>query len=466
MPTFLLPDDPITSLDAYLATDIGGLGIERAQRIGPAATIEAVARLRAAGPGRRRLPDRAEVGRHRGAGRDPPLRRVQRRRGRAGHVQGPRAAARQPVPARRGRRSSPRSPSAPSEAFICLKAQLRARDRRGHPRRAGVPGGRHLHRLHGHHRRRARRVPVRRGEGDARGDRGQAAAAPLVPALRARPVRDRARSWAGRRRRATGVGRRPEPDARQQRRDAGQRARTSSPAAPTGSARWAPPSRPARSWPPSSATSSRPTSARSSSARRCARSSTPSAAASRRAGRSRRCSPASPTRSSPPTSSTCRSATRASARSAAAWAPPGSSSTTTPPAWSTPPTGCRGSCRRVVRPVPAVQARLGRDHRRTSSGSRPARGSDDDLAGSAHWLDRVTDGNRCYLAVEEQLVVGSILRAFPEEFAEHIELGRCPRPRRLPDPQARRPRRRRGHLRRDVLAQAARLDLRTRPAKS
>jgi NADH:ubiquinone oxidoreductase subunit F (NADH-binding) len=39
MPTFLLPDDPVNSLDAYLATDIGGLGIERAQQIGPAATI-------------------------------------------------------------------------------------------------------------------------------------------------------------------------------------------------------------------------------------------------------------------------------------------------------------------------------------------------------------------------------------------------------------------------------------------
>ena len=42
MPTFLLPDDPITSLDAYLATDTGGLGIARAQELGPAATVETV----------------------------------------------------------------------------------------------------------------------------------------------------------------------------------------------------------------------------------------------------------------------------------------------------------------------------------------------------------------------------------------------------------------------------------------
>jgi NADH-quinone oxidoreductase subunit F len=62
-------------------------------------------------------------------------------------------------------------------------------------------------------------------------------------------------------------------------------------------------------------------------------------------------------------------------------------------------------------------------------------GSDDDLRGIRHWLGRVTDGNRCYLAVEEQLVVDSIMQAFPEEFIEHVELGRCPRPRRLPIPK-------------------------------
>jgi len=62
-------------------------------------------------------------------------------------------------------------------------------------------------------------------------------------------------------------------------------------------------------------------------------------------------------------------------------------------------------------------------------------GSDDDLAEIGRWLERVTDGNRCYLAVEEQVMVSSVLRAFPEEFVEHIELGACPRPRRLPIPK-------------------------------
>lgn len=51
------------------------------------------------------------------------------------------------------------------------------------------------------------------------------------------------------------------------------------------------------------------------------------------------------------------------------------------------------------------------------------------------WLERVTDANRCYLAVEERIMVSSVLREFPGEFAEHIELHRCPRPRRLPIPK-------------------------------
>jgi NADH:ubiquinone oxidoreductase subunit F (NADH-binding) len=62
-------------------------------------------------------------------------------------------------------------------------------------------------------------------------------------------------------------------------------------------------------------------------------------------------------------------------------------------------------------------------------------GGDEDLQAIGGWLARVTDGNRCYLAVEEREMVSSILRAFPEEFAEHVELGRCPRPRRLPVPK-------------------------------
>jgi NADH:ubiquinone oxidoreductase subunit F (NADH-binding) len=61
-------------------------------------------------------------------------------------------------------------------------------------------------------------------------------------------------------------------------------------------------------------------------------------------------------------------------------------------------------------------------------------GDDRDLGIIAHWLERVTDGNRCFLAVEEQRVVSSVLRAFPDEFAEHLEQHRCPRPARRPMP--------------------------------
>ena len=50
-------------------------------------------------------------------------------------------------------------------------------------------------------------------------------------------------------------------------------------------------------------------------------------------------------------------------------------------------------------------------------------------------LHTVTDGNRCYLPVEEQLAVGSILRAFPEEFAAHLEGAACPSPRNLVAPK-------------------------------
>ena len=50
-------------------------------------------------------------------------------------------------------------------------------------------------------------------------------------------------------------------------------------------------------------------------------------------------------------------------------------------------------------------------------------------------LKTVTDGNRCYLPVQEQAVVSSLLRSFPEEFAEHLEGQPCPRPGRVVVPK-------------------------------
>ncbi|HAS13087.1 MAG TPA: NADH-quinone oxidoreductase subunit F [Acidimicrobiaceae bacterium] len=62
-------------------------------------------------------------------------------------------------------------------------------------------------------------------------------------------------------------------------------------------------------------------------------------------------------------------------------------------------------------------------------------GTAEDMQGIAHWLGRVTDGNRCYLAVEEQIMVTSVVRAFAEEFVEHVDHGSCPRPRPIPLPK-------------------------------
>ena len=56
------------------------------------------------------------------------------------------------------------------------------------------------------------------------------------------------------------------------------------------------------------------------------------------------------------------------------------------------------------------------------------------MSARSSWV-RLTDGNRCYLAVEEQRMVSSILRAFPDEFAQHIEAHGCPRPGRRTIPK-------------------------------
>jgi len=62
-------------------------------------------------------------------------------------------------------------------------------------------------------------------------------------------------------------------------------------------------------------------------------------------------------------------------------------------------------------------------------------GEDTDIARIGGWLDLVTDANRCYLGTEERIVVSSILRAFTDEFVEHIERHVCPRPERRPIPK-------------------------------
>ncbi|MGH9127062.1 MAG: NADH-ubiquinone oxidoreductase-F iron-sulfur binding region domain-containing protein [Acidimicrobiales bacterium] len=56
---------------------------------------------------------------------------------------------------------------------------------------------------------------------------------------------------------------------------------------------------------------------------------------------------------------------------------------------------------------------------------RDLRGEDRDIGAIAERLRSVTDGNRCALPVEEQAVIASLLRSFPEEFADHLEGQRC-----------------------------------------
>jgi NADH-quinone oxidoreductase subunit F len=65
---------------------------------------------------------------------------------------------------------------------------------------------------------------------------------------------------------------------------------------------------------------------------------------------------------------------------------------------------------------------------------RSGRGSAEDLERIEARLTIVADASRCFLPVEERRVVASLLLAFPEDFALHLE-GPCPRPREIPIPK-------------------------------
>ena len=66
---------------------------------------------------------------------------------------------------------------------------------------------------------------------------------------------------------------------------------------------------------------------------------------------------------------------------------------------------------------------------------REGTGTDTDVDTMGRRLRTVTDANRCYLGTEEQLVVSSVLQAFPEEVVDHLD-GRCACPEReLPVPK-------------------------------
>jgi NADH-quinone oxidoreductase subunit F len=62
------------------------------------------------------------------------------------------------------------------------------------------------------------------------------------------------------------------------------------------------------------------------------------------------------------------------------------------------------------------------------------RGSDASLESMNHWLAAVADANRCFLPVEEQQMIGAMLRMFPEDFEAHLQ-GACTRPHRAAIPK-------------------------------
>jgi NADH-quinone oxidoreductase subunit F len=53
-----------------------------------------------------------------------------------------------------------------------------------------------------------------------------------------------------------------------------------------------------------------------------------------------------------------------------------------------------------------------------------SRAGDESLEVLNHWLSVVADGNRCFLPVEEQQMIGSMLRTFPGDFDAHLR-GEC-----------------------------------------
>lgn len=61
--------------------------------------------------------------------------------------------------------------------------------------------------------------------------------------------------------------------------------------------------------------------------------------------------------------------------------------------------------------------------------------SDRDIEIVGRRLRTVTDGNRCYLPVQERVFVSSVLRAFPEEIAAHLDGDGCPTDRPIPVPK-------------------------------
>ena len=172
---------PFVDLDAYRAA--GGYACSKPASPASASReelIEIARGLGSARPGRRRVPDRAQMA-LRAAGAGAPADGGQCRRGRARHVQGPLFPRNRPASV--SRRHADRRLGGRGGRGLHLSARRipamprdpRKRDRRG---RGGGAGAAHAHPSAA----RRRRLYLRRGIGDARKHRGQAR--PAAPASR------------------------------------------------------------------------------------------------------------------------------------------------------------------------------------------------------------------------------------------------------------------------------------------
>ena len=454
--TYLLPEQPIETVEDYVAAG-GGAGLDAARSLGPAAVVEELTASGLRGRGGAGFPAGVKWGSVRTAGGGRHYAVANGAEGEPATFKDRTLMRRDPYRVIEGLAIAAFTVGA-EEAFCATKRKY-AREVSALAARGARDGrDRDARRLEGLDRRRTRRVPLRRGEGAPRGDRGARSAADAASALPAGLVRHGAARVGGRRQRGT---RRPEqPDPRQQRRDARHGGAHPREGRDRGFDRWARRALPARSSSRSSAMS-------------CAARvlevelGTPLSARARRVRW-----PASRGAGSSPRSRACR--TRC-------WPPAGFDTPLTYEDMEAIGTGL-GAAGFVVYDDAADMASVARELSRflavESCGQCPACktgsleitdrllaieegvGTDEDLAEINARLRTVTDANRCYLGTEEQNVVSSLLRAFPEAFAAADGGHRRTAEARARPARRGHPRRRHRRVRRAPRAQAARLDVR------
>ena len=227
----VLPGARFATLAEYTKQG-GGKGIEAARELGPAGILDEVDASGLARPRWRRVPRRSEVAHGRGQRRPGYAveRRGERSRRRARLLQGPGNPRSEPLCGARGCRHRGAGDRRDrghrrDQAHVCRRHQAHRRgDLRDRRRRLGQ---RHRDRDH----RGTDRVPLRRRDGAARGDRWTAAVSArraALPTWRRGADRDRKRGRRCERRRArarrSGIRERRPADAGKQRRDLRQRA--------------------------------------------------------------------------------------------------------------------------------------------------------------------------------------------------------------------------------------------------